>query len=233
MASCGRRFDLVDGVPDFVGPSDIQATEEPHLANYDRAAHVFDRVVAERFQELGTPEPEVRRQAVARLRATKGATVLELGCGTGANFVPIADALGGTGRIVGTDASKRMLERARARNVASGVSITLARSTATGLPLDDASVDRVLNFGCVNTVADQPRLFAEMWRVVRPGGRVVVMDEGAAPWRLEKNDIPEVALESPFVRSPPPRDLVPKEVRDLEVGWTIHDCFYVLEFDKP
>ena len=83
--------------------SDRQAA----LAQYRRRAAAYDL-------ELLAFEP-IRRQAIARLAPGRGATVLDLGCGTGLSFEGLEQAIGAKGRIVGIEQSREMIEQARRR----------------------------------------------------------------------------------------------------------------------
>jgi SAM-dependent methyltransferase len=101
----------------------------------------------------------------AALRWARGADVLEVGCGTGRILEGLA---GAARRAVGVDLSAGMLERARERE------LSVLRGTATELPLRDESFDLVCSFKVLAHVPDLGRAFAEMSRVLRPGGRLVV-----------------------------------------------------------
>jgi ArsR family transcriptional regulator len=101
-----------------------------------------------------------------------GWTVADLGCGTGALAAALAPAVA---RVVGVDQSADMLRAAR-RRTAALPNVELRRGSLEALPVDDASCDAALLVLSLGWVADPGRALAEAARVVRPGGRLVVVD---------------------------------------------------------
>lgn len=121
------------------------------------------------FAGVGNPH------AVAPLPA--GAIVADIGCGSGTDLLLAARQVGAAGRAVGVDMTAEMLERARRGAAECGLThVELRAGDATALPLDTASVDVVLSNGVLNLVPEKERAFAEIARVVRPGGRLQIAD---------------------------------------------------------
>jgi SAM-dependent methyltransferase len=106
-----------------------------------------------------------------------GETVLDLGSGAG-NDVFVARALvGPQGRVIGVDMVPEMVEKARANAARLGAdNVTFHLGEIEQLPIEDASVDVVISNCVLNLVPDKARAFAEMHRVLRPGGRFSVSD---------------------------------------------------------
>jgi ubiquinone/menaquinone biosynthesis C-methylase UbiE len=118
-----------------------------------------------------------RPALVARAATGRPDGVLDLGCGTGALSVPLAEA--GL-RVIGVDGDPDVLARARARAQAAGVELELREGLADALPLPDGHVDRVV-CSLVLHHLDPPakaRALAEARRVLRPRGRLLVADWG-------------------------------------------------------
>jgi SAM-dependent methyltransferase len=113
--------------------------------------------------------------AVAELR--EGETVLDLGSGGGLDVLLSARRVGPTGRAIGLDMTDEMLTLARTHAARAGVAnAEFVRGRIEDIPLPDASVDVVIS-NCVITLSeDKPAVFAEIARVLRPGGRLGITD---------------------------------------------------------
>jgi SAM-dependent methyltransferase len=102
-----------------------------------------------------------------------GATVLDVGCGTGFPLVELAHRLGPRARLVGLDPWAAVLGRARAKCRAQDVaSVLLVRGVAERLPLRDGAIDLVVSNNGLNNVQDLRAALRECARVTRPGGRL-------------------------------------------------------------
>ncbi len=113
--------------------------------------------------------------AVAELHA--GERVLDLGSGGGIDVLLSARRVGPTGFAYGVDMTDEMLELARANAAkANATNVEFLRGTIEAVPLADASVDVVISNCVINLSVDKPAVLAEMFRVLRPGGRVGVSD---------------------------------------------------------
>ena len=110
---------------------------------------------------------------LARSAVTPGEKVLEVGCGTGAATVPLAEAVGGTGEVVGIDISEPMLAAARERISQSGLrNITLLRADAQVRAFEPNRFDLIASRFGVMFFADPVAAFRNLLGAMRPGGRL-------------------------------------------------------------
>jgi SAM-dependent methyltransferase len=145
--------------------------EERFGAGLYRDADQADLPDAAVLASLGCGNPT----AVADLRP--GETVLDLGSGGGIDVLLSARRVGPTGRAYGVDMTDEMLDLAR-RNAAeaAATNVEFLKGQIEAVPLPDATVDVVISNCVVNLSTDKPAVLAEMFRVLRPGGRVGVSD---------------------------------------------------------
>lgn len=112
-----------------------------------------------------------------------GATVVDIGCGAGMDVLLAAQAVGPGGRAIGVDMTPAMAERARAGATAIGLhNVEVRVGDALALPVEPDSVDIVISNGVINLTPDKRQAFAEVFRVLKPGGRffygdIVVAEE--------------------------------------------------------
>jgi len=106
-----------------------------------------------------------------------GERVVDLGSGGGFDCFIAAAQVGPEGRVIGIDMTEEMLERSRAAATAMGLrNVEFRQGVIESLPIEDGSVDIVISNGVINLCADKRQVFAEILRVLRPGGRLQFAD---------------------------------------------------------
>ncbi|MCP4201241.1 MAG: arsenite methyltransferase [bacterium] len=114
---------------------------------------------------------------VPALDLQPGETVLDLGSGGGIDVFLAARQVGPTGRVIGVDMTPEMIELARDNARRGGyANVEFREGRLEALPVDDGSIDAVTSNCVINLVPDKRAVYAEIARVLRPGGRTVVSD---------------------------------------------------------
>jgi SAM-dependent methyltransferase len=108
----------------------------------------------------------------------KNASILDVGCGGGVDTIVAAILVGPEGRVMGVDPVPEMLERALRNLAQTGLTnVTFTGASGESLPFEDESFDVVLSNGAFNLIPDKAQALGEVFRVLKPGGRLMVADE--------------------------------------------------------
>jgi arsenite methyltransferase len=110
-------------------------------------------------------------------RVAPGERVLDIGSGAGTDSLIAAQMVGPEGRVTGIDMTPEMLAKARSAAAAMAVTnVDFIEAEAERLPFPDESFDVVISNGVIDLVADKDAVFAEIFRVLAPGGRIQIAD---------------------------------------------------------
>ena len=141
-------------------------------ATYDAAADTYDHPALSFWSRYG-------RRTIERLGPRLGARVLDACCGSGASAIPAAEAVGPRGTVLGVDLATNLLALARAKAEAKKLSnLEFRAGDMLALDLPNGSFDDVVCVFGVFFVPDMPAAVHELWRLVRPGGRLALTTWG-------------------------------------------------------
>ncbi len=105
-----------------------------------------------------------------------GEAVLDLGSGAGLDAIIASWRVGATGSVVGVDLNPAMCLKAQAHASATGATMRCHEGRMEAIPLPDASVDVIISNGVINLSFRKRKVLEEMFRVLRPGGRISITD---------------------------------------------------------
>ena len=183
-ATCAAGFD-VDKLRQLVRAEYDRVAREPSgMFHFHRGPQYAARMLGYDAEELATlpEEATVSFAGVGNPHRIgpiqSGETVLDIGCGTGTDLLLAAKRTGSTGRVIGVDMTPSMIERAKRAAIKAAVweIVEIRRGTAEELPVESASIDVVISNGVLNLSSDKIRAFDEIYRVLKPAGRLYLAD---------------------------------------------------------
>ncbi len=220
-------FPVREGIPVFIDPSKLTDASEKSRRYYDILApfYQFTQSVYYRFKG---GEESARNEYLQYAGVKDGDRVLEVSVGNGVNIQYLPRGAD----YFGIDVSWGQLKRCRELN-SSGLSIELFQAEAEHLPFCDEAFDVVFNVASINYFEDKRKAIDEMFRVAKPGARMMIADETEkAAHAHNKLPIYRGFFNSSKVPVTPPTDLLPDNATDVKLTEIRNGLYFVLEFRK-
>lgn len=227
---CGESFEIKNGMADLTYPPRLGETDQMMKDEFDGRADRYDSDLEWQFEVFEEDPEEIRRRMVDLLELEPGMRVLEIGAGTGSDSVHILERIGPDGELFAQDISAPMLELAREKLDGSGALLDFHAGNASYLPFADDSFDAAYHFGALNFFSDKERALAEMTRVTREHRKVVIGDEGIAPWLRDRLFGKIMIKTNKNYEFSPPLEMLPEDVREVAVRWLLGDSFYCIDY---
>lgn len=227
--SCARRYPIEQGIPRFIDAAQLTGPDRWFAQFYDRIAFLY-LPVSLAAGAIAKPFGISRADLADRLGPA--ARVLEVSIGPGP-MLPSFFARGAT-KVFGLDISWEALRRCRRYARRGRWPVSLALGMAEELPYATGAFDAVFHFGGINFFTDKRAAVAEMERVCRPGGRIVIADETERVARRYDRTLARFAHAFDGPRPPvvPPVDLVSPRARDVKVETLWRGAIYCISYAK-
>jgi ubiquinone/menaquinone biosynthesis C-methylase UbiE/uncharacterized protein YbaR (Trm112 family) len=232
----GREYPIREGIVFFRDEAvdALNREEKQHFEWYETAGSSYDEGIDWLFAALREDEDAVRARMIALLGAADAKAIVEIGAGTCRDSLRIAARMPPGSRLFLQDFSPSILRAGREKMRAAppfACDVEYFAGSASHLPFAAAAIDAVYHFGAFNVFPDQRGSLAEMSRVVRPNGRVVVGDESLAPW-LRGTEYGSMLVDANArYADEVPLGAIPEHARDVRLEWLLGNAFYVISFN--
>lgn len=184
------------------------------------------------FDTHSVNEAHLRRELIQRVVTQSTKTILDLGGGTGRDAVLI-DGCASPGAVaVLHDASESMLRVAIGKLISSNLQWRFVQAPASPLIYKDESFDCVYSFGGFNEFGEAQTALAEIVRVTKVGGKILLVDEGFAPWLRDSITYHVLSLTNAQFHAEAPVASLPRSASDVQLSWLMNGSFWCLELTR-
>lgn len=230
----GHIWTVTNGIPSLVHPS-ITEEDAKWIADYDEMAENYDELVKEYDEWLSVNMMKERENFSHFIPIEGSARIIDVSVGTGANFMALHNRYKGKmGRfnLHGMDLSTGMLKVSNAKFTKNKLSVSLTHANVFNIPYLPDFFDIVLHSGGINTFSDIPGALNELLRIAKPGGFIIVVDEGVSPQKRETDEGKAIMKANTLFAAKPPLEDVPDKAKDVEVTYVMNETFYQIVFRK-
>jgi len=221
--------ETVNNITSFIKKDELQGDNRKFAKLYDRIAplyHIGLKIFC--YFKLNGGEREFRNDFLRYIKIEQDNTVLETSVGTADNFYYTNK----NAKYYGVDISYGMLKKAVAHCKKWSINATFVHCEAEELPFNDNVFDVVYSCGGFNFFNDKESALAEMIRVAKSGTKIFIIDETEKTVREVYKNIPGKELYDAS-KTNAPLDLIPKDMKNVDVKIVCKGHMYILSFEKP
>lgn len=231
VSSNGSKYKIQNGIPSFIIYDDIEKNNYAINLFKEKAAD-YDKYHYLSYETFYQDETDLRNSMIDKLNLKPNYTVLEVNAGTGRDTVLIAKRLSSNGSLHVQDISMDMLMQLKEKVTDLNIPVSINQSNACKLPYPNNLFDAVYSFGGVgmNTYANNKQVLAEIIRVTKPGGKVVIGGLSLAPW-LRTTTFGKILINhnSHYTNEINFNDF-PIEARNVNLSWILSGAGFVIDF---
>jgi len=230
----GHVWPITKGIPSLVYPP-ISEEDSKWIADYDEMAENYDELVKQYDDWLGIDMMKERESFHMFIPIEGPCSIIDVSIGTGANFIALYNQYRdqmGRFNLHGMDLSTGMLSVSQRKFKKTGLSVSLTHGSVFNIPLQKKQFDMVVHSGGINTFSDIPGSLNEMLRIAKPGGMIIVIDEGLSPNKRETDEGKAIMKANTLFAAKPPLEHIPEEAKDVEVSYVMNETFYQVVFRK-
>jgi ubiquinone/menaquinone biosynthesis C-methylase UbiE len=225
----GRRYPIRDSVPDFLAHEKLQGDNRRYQLMYNRLSPLYNYVTRTAIMLMNASEESVRMEYLRELEIRPGDRVLEVSVGTGTNL----RLLPRQARYYGLDISPGQLAQCKKNLKSAAMEAELILGLGEKLPFCDNAFDVVFHMGGINFFSDPGLAVREMYRVAKPGSKLVIVDE-TDRFTRKLARIPVVkAFFTTETGVRIPHTHVPEDAEELQVRELFNGRLWYVGFRKP
>ena len=230
ISKSGKSYSIINGLPNLIYPEILADEEQSIMKWYDDNYEMYDEYLPLTFNTFKVEESMEREKMISELDLKPFYKVLETGAGTGRDSILISNKLGENGELHVTEIHHGILEKSFPKLLQSNTNVFFSLCNAIYLPYPDNYFDCYYHFGGFNTFSDKKRAFAEISRVVKPGGKVIVGDESMPSW-LRETDFGKILMNSnPHYNYELPLEFMHVSARNVSIKYIIGGVFYFISY---
>ncbi|MFW9806203.1 MAG: class I SAM-dependent methyltransferase [Candidatus Thorarchaeota archaeon] len=230
----GHLWHVVNGIPSLVHPP-ISEEDAKWISEYDEMAENYDELVKQYDDWLGIDMMKERENFHLFIPIEGPVKMIDISVGTGANFIALKNQYKnqiGRFNLHGMDLSRGMLKVASSKFAKNNLEVSLTEGSVFNIPYISSFFDIVVHSGGINTFSDIPGALNEMMRIVKPGGLIIVVDEGLSPAKRETDEGKAIMKANTLFAARPPLEQIPDKAKDVEVTYVMNETFYQIVFRK-